>query len=234
MGTIQNHRLHYIQHVPFEGLGSIAEWAQRHTVEVSRTRIYAGEQLPPPEDYDWLMVLGGPMAVHDVEAYPWLNTELKYIDAAIQTGTRVIGICLGAQMLAHILGAEVRANPFKEIGWFPVSRAKEADTTEIGSVFGDDVMAFHWHGQTFDIPHGATHLASSAACTNQAFVYDDRILALQYHLETTREAARKLIEHSQDEMTPGPYVQSPDSIMAAPDRFTAINTHMSRLLDLLM
>ena len=105
------------------------------------------------------------------------------------------------------------------------------DLLPIHAAFATEVTAFHWHGQTFDIPRGAVHLAGSEGCPNQAFIYEDRVLALQYHLETTPAAAEALIHHCGDEITEGPYIQTPETILSSPDRFTAINAHMARLLD---
>ena len=228
---IQHQHIHYIQHVAFEGLGSIAAWADGNNISVSCTSLFRNESLPPLETYDWLVVMGGPMGVHDTETYPWLNAELHYIESAIAAGKTIVGVCLGAQMLAHVLGAGVRSNPHREIGWFPVMRAPTATEASIHAAFATEVTAFHWHGQTFDIPRGAVHLAGSEGCPNQAFIYEDRVLALQYHLETTPAAAEALIHHCGDEITEGPYIQTPETILSSPDRFTAINAHMARLLD---
>ena len=227
------HRLHYIQHVPFEGLGSISAWADRHRVTVSCPRLFLGEELPSTEAYDILVVMGGPMGVHDTAAHPWLTAEMSHLESAIKARKKVVGICLGAQLLAHVMGAEVTTNPHREIGWFRVERTAAAATSGIHTAFAPAADAFHWHGQTFGIPSGAVHLATSEACTNQAFIYEDRILGLQYHLETTPAAAQSLVDHCGDEMTPAPYVQSAETIMASLDRFSTINSHMAKLLDYL-
>ena len=228
---MQCQRLHYTQHVAFEGLGSIATWAKHHNVSVSCTRLFQDEALPPPETYDWLVVMGGPMGVHDTDACPWIKAELEHIESAMSADKTVIGVCLGAQMLAHVLGAEIRTNPHREIGWFPVTRTPAAAKAGIHTAFAPEVTAFHWHGQTFDIPRGAIHLAGSEACPNQAFVYEGNVLALQYHLETTPAAAEALIHHCGDEMTDGPYIQAPEAILASSDRFANINAHIATLLD---
>ncbi|MCK7557005.1 type 1 glutamine amidotransferase [Chitinophaga sedimenti] len=112
--------IHYFQHVPFEGLGCIADWIDRKGHQVSVTRWYAGDAPPPHDQTDWLIIMGGPMGVYDAAQYPWLETEKAYIREAIQQGKRVLGICLGAQLIAAALGAKVYPNREKEIGWFPV------------------------------------------------------------------------------------------------------------------
>lgn len=209
----------------------MAAWAESRGLQVTRTRIYDEEPLPQPQDCGILAILGGPMGVHDVVACPWMDAELHYIEKALQCGTPILGICLGAQMLAHVLGADVHDNPHREIGWFSVDHVVSDHAMDIHNVLADQVTAFHWHGQTFDIPRGAVHLARSEACNNQAFLYGDHALALQYHLETTPQAAQALIDHCAEEMIPGPFVQSPDAILARPERFTAMGAHMTKLLD---
>ena len=131
----------------------------------------------------------------------------------------VLGICLGAQLIADVLGARVYANEHKEIGWFPVERADSAGTTEVGRAFPESLEAFHWHGDTFDLPDGAVHLARSAICENQAFLHKGRVLALQFHLETTRETAEMLIENCRDELDGGPHVQSAEFMLSSDARF---------------
>ncbi len=226
-------RLHFLQHVSFEGLGSIADWASRKQISVSRSRLYQDDPIPLQQTYDLLVIMGGPMGVDESQKYPWLLPEMNHIQAAIEQHKKILGICLGAQLLAHVLGAQITTNPHREIGWFPVRRTPLAQETMLKSVFPAEINAFHWHGQTFEIPSGATHLASSDACHHQAFCYDDHIIALQYHLETTPEAAKTLISNCGNEMTPSPSVQTAEEILESPDRFTHINSHMTRLLDYL-
>ncbi len=119
-------RLHWLQHVPFEGLGITDTWARERGVEVSRTRLYDGEELPEPGRFDRLVVMGGPMGIYDHTDHPWLVAEKGFIRQAIVDGKTVLGICLGAQLLADVLGATVRPGPHKEIGWFPIRRADAA------------------------------------------------------------------------------------------------------------
>ena len=144
--------------------------------------------------------MGGPMGVYDESVYPWLAEEKAFIKQIIAQNKPVLGICLGAQLIAEVLGAHVRKNDQREIGFFPL--------TGDGKIFPAEFMAFHWHGDTFGIPDGAVHLASSAACKNQAFIYRDKVLALQFHLETTDESLLSLYEHCQNEITGGPFIQT--------------------------
>lgn len=223
--------IHFLQHVPFEGLASIRGWIERGGHTVGCTRLYAGDGLPRPESVDLLIVMGGPMGVHDVADYPWLAAEKAFLRAVIDAGRRVLGICLGAQLIADVLGAHVYPNGQKEIGWFPVTRAKGAEATPLGRLLPAEFIAFHWHGDTFDLPPGAVQLAASAVCRNQAFAVGGRILGLQFHLETTPESARELIEHAGDELVDGPTIQTADDMLAGGARFDDLNRLMSVLLD---
>lgn len=223
--------IHFLQHVPFEGLASIRDWIGRGDHQVSGTRLYAGEHLPRPDRIDLLIVMGGPMGVHDTDAHPWLTAEKAFLRQVIDAGQRVLGICLGAQLIADVLGARVYRNDQKEIGWFPVTRAAAAERSPLGVLLPERFDAFHWHGDTFDLPPGAAHLAQSAACRHQAYAVDGRILGLQFHLETTPESAAALIEHGADELVDGPCIQTPAQMLAPAERFAALNTLMSTLLD---
>lgn len=223
-------RAHYLQHVPFEGLGSIARWLQQRGATVSGTKLFEDAYLPPLDGIDLLIALGGPMSVDDERNYPWLADEKPFIRKAIDGGTAVIGICLGAQLIAAATGGRVYPNPEKEIGWFPVHGVRSIDRSvfRFPAVFN----AFHWHGETFDLPHGATLLARSPGCDNQAFQLGEWAIGLQFHLETTRATARELIAHCGAEMTPSRYVQSADEILSAPETtFEALHALMNEALE---
>jgi len=226
-------RVHYLQHVPFEGLGSIGPWLHAHGANVRSTKLYDGEIPPEPRDFDWLIVMGGPMSVNDERAHPWLFAEKRCIAEAIAASKIVLGICLGAQLIANALGRRVFANQVAEIGWFPLRPPERPGNGAFASVFSQPLEAFHWHAQTFDLPPGAVHLAQSDACRNQAFCLDDRVLALQFHLETTPETARALVEHCGDELVEAPYVQTAAEILEDGARYERINARMAALLELL-
>ncbi len=221
-------KIHYLMHVPFEGLGSIETWALGNGHRLSATRLYDYEMIPEIGDFDWLVVMGGPMGIYDEEDYPWLKAEKILIRQAVQCGKVVIGICLGAQLIADILGAKVRRGKHREIGWFPVTTTPFA--REVFSELPGELTVFHWHGDTFDIPDGAERIAGSEGCENQAFVFNKRVFGFQFHLETTGESARALIENCGNELTEGPYIQSKEEILADPERFVGINGWMEKLL----
>jgi GMP synthase (glutamine-hydrolysing) len=223
-------RLHYLQHVAFEGPGSIAEWAEKKRARTSATRLFLGEPLPDPEDFDLLIVMGGPMNIYEEKAYPWLAAEKQCIRRAIDRGRHVLGICLGAQLIADVLGARVLRNEHKEIGWFPLQPSEEAPR-ELRHLLADSLEVMHWHGDTFDLPAGALRLASSKGCRNQGFVAGATVLALQFHLETTRQGLKDLIAHCGAEITKGPFIQQPEAMLADEARFGAVNRLMHHLLE---
>ncbi|SHO50945.1 type 1 glutamine amidotransferase [Desulfopila aestuarii] len=206
-------RVHYLQHVAFEGLGSIASWCNSAGWEVSCTKLFAGDNLPLPGGIDLLVVLGGPMSVNDEEEFPWLVAEKRFVGEVIASGKPVLGICLGAQLIANVLGARVYPNAEKEIGWFPVYGVSTQNTNVFP--FPSSVEAFHWHGETFDLPAGAVQIARSEGCAHQAFQYGPSVIGLQFHLETTPESAMALVEHCRNELVEARYVQSEQRILAA-------------------
>ena len=202
-------RIHYLQHVPFEDLANIAVWAAERGHTVTGTGLFCGNSLPAVDSIDLLVILGGPMNVDAHDAYPWLSEEKQLIGRAIASGKSVLGICLGAQLVAKVLGGRVVRNGHKEIGWFPVSLANAAHASPFFRNLPREFTAFHWHGDTFGIPAGGTLLAGSEACSNQAFQYGPHVLGLQFHLEYSNASIAKMIHHCGDELVGGPYVQSP-------------------------
>jgi len=222
-------RARYFQHVPFEGLGSMDAWLREAGYDIGVTRWYAGERAPDPAGIDLLIVMGGPMSVNDKAGYPWLAAEKDFIRRWIDADRPLLGVCLGAQLIASSLGARVYPNPVKEIGWFPVTAV--TPLPEHAFHFPPEQIVFHWHGETFDLPVGAIHLARSAGCEHQAFQVGRHVIGLQFHLETTPETAAALIANCRDELTPAPYIQDESTLQSAPPQaYRAINTLMDRLL----
>ncbi|MTK63392.1 MAG: type 1 glutamine amidotransferase [Methanobacterium sp.] len=207
-------RLHYLQHVPFENPGSILKWADLNEFEITKTLMFQGEQLPEHDDYDWLVVMGGPMNIYDHENYPWLVREKSFIKTAIDSGKLVIGLCLGGQLIADVLGGEVTKNSHLEIGWFPLHFKDDIKSSSVFSFLPDEPTVFHWHGDTFSkLPENTEMIAKSDACDNQAFIYDGRVFGFQFHLETTETIINDLVVNCADEMIPGPYVQSKKELL---------------------
>lgn len=224
-------KIHYLKHVPFEGLGSMQSFFADRDYELDFTNLYEEQPLPDMDAFHGLVVMGGPMGVYDDLQYPWLEKEKLFIKNAIQAGKKVLGICLGAQLIAQVLGAEVYKNKHKEIGWFPIEISREIETTIFKDIFTGPVNVFHWHGDTFDIPEKAVPLASSRACANQGFLFDERVAGFQFHLETTAESARSLVEHCGDELDGSEFVQSEQIILGSEEKFIEINSIMAQVLD---
>lgn len=209
-------KVHYLQHVPFEGLGYIENWLTKNNHTISSTRFYESNyHLPEAGDIDFLIVMGGPMGVYDEDRFPWLTDEKALIRNCIQSGKRVMGICLGAQLIAECLGAKVDKAAHKEIGWFPVMPTQESKQLPwFYELFKDNPTVFHWHGDRFEIPNGGLNLLLSDANANQAFCYNENVIGLQFHLEVTEETVRLISENCADELCESPYIQTKGQIKA--------------------
>lgn len=224
-------RIAYLQHVPNEGPGQIETWAGARGYSLQGHRLDRGDAPPTPEAADALVVLGGPMGVHDEADFAWLKPEKQAIGSWLRAGKPVLGICLGAQLIAHVLGAAVTRNPHREIGWFPLRRLPQAGTTVLDGVLPAQMEVLHWHGDTFAIPAGAIPIASSAACANQGFVYRERVVGLQFHLEVDEPTARAFIDYGAEDLKPGPWVQTAEEILSRPERFEQLRPRLYALLD---
>ena len=221
-------KVRVLQHVPFEGLGSLETWLSERGADVHYTRFYESSALPNPRAVDLVIAMGGPMSVNDERDYPWLKPEKVFVHEAIRRGLPVVGVCLGAQLIASALGARVYANAEKEIGWFQI-KAADAD----GDVFRFPRQAtvFHWHGETFDLPPGAVRLAGSSVCENQAFQIGKNVIGLQFHLETTPGMADLLIRNCRGELVDGAYIQTEQAMRAVPESaYVEINKLMDKVL----
>ncbi|MDR1451607.1 MAG: gamma-glutamyl-gamma-aminobutyrate hydrolase family protein [Helicobacteraceae bacterium] len=218
-----------LQHIWFEDCGTIAEALRDRGFEIAVTRFDDGDKLPPIEAIDLLVIMGGFMSANDEDMYDWLKAEKAFIKRAIETGVKTFGICLGAQLIASALGAKTYKNAQKEIGWHKITACGD-------SFLPPEALAFHWHGDTFDLPEGATLAASSAVCENQAFTIDDNVIAFQFHAEVTPSGVRLLIENCRDELIDAPYIQSEIDMLNAPTENyqnvrPIVNAALSYLLD---
>ncbi|MDJ0848440.1 MAG: gamma-glutamyl-gamma-aminobutyrate hydrolase family protein [Myxococcota bacterium] len=180
-------RILVFQHVAWELLGTLNPHLKSHGVRIRYVNFEREPQARPTlEGYHGLVVLGGPMSVDDVDRHPHLATEQRAIGEALERGLPILGICLGAQLLARALGAGVRPGKEKEIGWYDVELSQAARDDPLFAHFGPRERIFQWHGDVFDLPEGAVHLASSPACPNQAFRWGDSAYGFQFHLEADR------------------------------------------------
>jgi GMP synthase-like glutamine amidotransferase len=191
-------RIVCLQHADYEGPGAIGKWAadRGHTMA---TVIPLFESYPSADEFDMLVVMGGPMGAYDEKAYPWLAAEKRFIAETVAAGRRVFGVCLGSQLLAEALGGRAHPHTVREVGWLPVRLTPTGRYSRALAVLPDSFIAGEWHGDTFDLPEGVKTAASTGACENQAFeCCDSRVVGVQFHLEWTPEMLVGLVERHGD------------------------------------
>jgi len=228
MRIVGDMRIHSIEHAPFEGPGRIAAWVAERGHTLTRTAFHDGEVLPAVDAFDMLVIMGGPMSIHEHRTYPWLPAEKRFLADAIRARKPILGVCLGAQLLADVLGGKVFQNPVKEIGWFPV---RMIDRSAPFAAFPERLTVMHWHGDTFTIPVGARRVAESDACANQAFVFGDRVVGLQFHIELEKVGIEDLAAASLDEAGSAPFIQSREQLISPPPESGAATAALYALLD---
>lgn len=223
--------IHYIQHQEKESCGSIRTWAEKNGHSLTNTRMYKGENLPGNFDFDLLIVLGGSMDVHEQIKYPWLKEEIQFLKEIINHGSKVLGICLGAQLMAASMGAKVKKCPQKEIGWFPVHLTEAGKQSKVFSGLPDEFLATHWHEYTFELAPNAVLLAESEACRNQAAGFRKNALALQFHLEFQQDMLKAFLKDLPDHHGEE-FVQSASEIhCVSPEQFKNMNVLLEKILD---
>ena len=205
-------RMAVLQHVEFEGPAAVADWASERRFSLRIFHLHRDATLPSLSDFDMLTVMGGPMSANDEARLGWLGPEIALVREAIAADKTVLGICLGAQIIAKALGARVYRGSAKEIGWFPVQRA---GLHPFFHGLPDSFTPFHWHGETFDLPHGAKLLAKSKITATQAFAVGQRVLGLQFHLEATPVSVGALVKGAAHEIGHGIFEQQPSTILAS-------------------
>ena len=202
------------QHDPFEDLGFFGEVLEKQGAEYRVVRLFHGEM--PAEEWEHvraLIILGGPMSVDEEEGFPFLRWEKRIIRAAIDEAVPILGICLGAQLIATALGTPVFHGPVKEIGWSPISITPHGQVDSLLGYLPETATVFQWHGDGFDLPAGAIRLASSAHYGTQAFRLGKTIYGLQFHLEVTPPMIERWIEERSKDLALAPYVL-PEKILA--------------------
>jgi GMP synthase-like glutamine amidotransferase len=224
-------RINFLIHEAAEMPGAILNWAINRQHTVSYTLLYTNESLPAIDSFDALIIMGGPMNIYEEERFPWLKTEKEFIKEAIEKGRRVLGVCLGSQLIADILGAKVFRNNYSEIGWFPVSLTEDGAKSELLKGLDFSVPVLHWHGDTYAIPEGAVHLLKSEACSSQAFSYGDNVLALQFHIETTPESLEDIASLDRASLVKNRWVMTESEIHEGEKHIPAINKMLFKLLD---
>jgi len=220
-------------HVPFEGPGLIADWIREKNHSLDYTRFYEDDFLPAASEIDMLVIMGGPMDVFDFHIHPWMQDEIEWVAEFIKTRKPVLGICLGAQIIAASLGVDVCPGKEKEIGWHNLQFLPSLGDFRIWKDLPGTRKVFHWHRDTFPIPKGATCIASSQAFPNQGFIYNKQVLALQFHLEVTPQSVKDLVEHCRNELVPGPYIQTEKEIMGRSNYYETNRELLFQLLEYL-
>ncbi|MBW4082668.1 type 1 glutamine amidotransferase [Paenibacillus sp. S150] len=225
-------RLHFLRHMALEDAGSIAAWASDQGCSLAHTLLYESGTLPAIDSFDWLLILGGPMNIYEEERFPWLAEEKLFIRAAIAAGKVVIGFCLGAQLIADVLGGRVTRSREPEIGWLPVRWSAQAREHPLFSFFPETSMVLEWHYDTFSVlPPEAEALAGSEGCAHQLFMYKERVFGFQFHLEANPEMLERLVAVCGSDMQrPSAYVQSSGEVLARKEYIVLNNLWLAEFL----
>ncbi|MBC2654474.1 type 1 glutamine amidotransferase [Pseudomonas sp. MSSRFD41] len=232
-------RVLILQHSAAAGPGRINQWLLERATSVHICHLHAQARLPRLDSFDLLILLGGPMSVHDEIQAPWLVAEKRLLRKALSAGKRVLGIGLGGQLLAQALGARVRPCAASEIGWWPVEKYPSAQDSPLGLALPERLMAFHWHGESFDLPKGALPLYRSAACANQGFIWQERAIGLQCLLQSDLQSIEALLQSRPQgwlsaEQDAGPEtVEDRQAIIAGIPHCSGLAPTLFRMLDYL-
>lgn len=223
--------IHYLQHAAGEGPGEIANWAASRGHKLTGTHWYRGDAAPDTAGIDLLVILGGGMNINEHRVHPWLVPEKRLIAGVIGQEKPVLGVCLGAQLIADVMGGKVYQNAQYEIGWFPIRMLEAARENPLFAQFPGEITALSWHEDTFDLPPGATLVASSEACRNQGFVCNENVVGLQFHIEVRPEDVRTFVQGETGPLPEGKYVQSFEEILAGDPHIQKVHPVLWELLD---
>ncbi len=222
-------RVCWLQAVDFESLGTMEPWLRERGHAIEQVALWRGDRLPTVDDFDVLIATGGAFVPTNARSYPWIGKQLDLLRSSVALEKRVLGICLGAQLLAHALGSPIRTNDHREIGWHPVDLTRDGMRHPLMRGVPAEFEAFHWHQDTVAVPPGAVHLASSAATVTQAFAVGARVLGVQFHPEIEARKARIFAERSSAPRG-GLFVQGRQEILCAADSFRRQQGLMETLL----
>ncbi len=226
-------KLHLLQHDPIDlSRTNISIWAENKGYAIGHTYLCKDETPPAIEDFDWLIVMGGSPHAWEEDMHPWLPAEKKFIASALDHNKIILGVCLGAQLLAEVLGAEVFPNPHPEIGWYPVNLTTEGQQSYLFQNIPPQFTTFHWHADHFSLPDGCIRLAYSEATTNQAYICERRpVVGLQFHPEYTLALVKYFARQWGHEWEKGPYVAGKEKVLVQSDQIPKTYELMATLLD---
>lgn len=220
-----------VQHVSFETPGFILEWIKQQGHSYFVVKPFLQEPFPNHASFRFLVIMGGPMGIHDDSEFPWLIEERSFISKATELNKPVLGICLGAQFLANALGSNVTQNAVTEIGWMPIYLTEHVEQYSHLSLFPKDIEVLHWHGDTFSLPPDCIHLYRSKYCSQQAFCSKDlKWIGLQFHLEIGYQSLRDLIEQAYPSGAIHEAIQSPQELLSRAEIHTSCQNLLYSLL----
>lgn len=229
--VVKNLRIHAFINYSIADLGMINEWTVNRGHTVTTTAVYETSELPGMDDFDLLIVLGGVMGAYEEEENPWLRLEKKFISEAIKNNKAILGICLGAQLIAEVLGGTVYPHSHQEIGWWSVHFLDKAKDYKLFEGLPQKLPFFQYHGDTFDLPESATRLAESEATRNQAFIYKENVVGLQFHPEFSDKKLKEIVLQHGDEIESGDYIQLPNEFLGMDSNVKGAKNFLFKLLD---
>jgi GMP synthase (glutamine-hydrolysing) len=221
----------FVIHAAFEKPGSIETWAKKLGHLTQEVSPYKGEKLPDIKDFDFLVVMGGPQSPLEIDKAPYLADEIELIKQAVKEKKRILGFCLGAQLIGEALGAKTERSPNRELGAYPIKLLDASKYDPIFQRFPETFDVMHWHSDMPGIPDGGVLLAKSDGCPRQVFRVGDRIYGFQCHLELTQKLVKEMIEHCPDDLKAGTYIMTERELMQID--YSQINLKMENVLDYL-
>ncbi|GAB3790739.1 type 1 glutamine amidotransferase [Virgibacillus kimchii] len=227
-------RIHALINYSIADLGMIDDWAKENNYTITTTKVYESSNFPNLHEFDLLIVLGGVAGSYEEEKYPWLKNEKNFIKEAINRNKAILGICLGAQLIAEVLGGKVYPHTYNEIGWWPIRFYKEVEDVPLFSGLKRELYFFQYHGDVFELPEdvkGIVPLAENDATKNQAYVYKDRVVGLQFHPEFNEEKLEEIVSIFENEIRPGPYTQMPKDFLGQIECVEEARKFLYSLLD---
>lgn len=225
-------RLHIIQHLPYTEPGHIGWWALREGMDVAGTIPDQGDKYPDVGTLDAVAVIGAPPVPNDDKAHPWLEDERVFLTQAIEDGLPVLGVARGAELLAHLLGGSTERAKAPVVGWFPVELTDAGHEHHALSFLPSVFEGFHWSTRVLEIPPAATELATSEMAPDQAFSYQDNVLALQFDLGLgPSDVSRLAAARPEDLSTDSPFVQPVPEMIEPPERFREAHQRLQNVLD---